>query len=156
MKRLLLICATLLPAFVMAADTYNVSCGVKKQKTQNDYGLSVSLKTQIDGDVDSGFTIRNYKLAYTVWVDDAEGKFTEEWTRETITGSKLNNDEKYDPDTYKKHVRFTMPSKQGKVELIYPEKLGKKKAFKAHVIFTNIVDHFGGTAHVYCTRTKRN
>ena len=132
------------------ASTYEVSCGVNKQPTQGGYKLSASVKGTVTGTAADGYTLGDYTVSYTVWTDG------DVWGEETITGDELENDARYNPREYADHVRFTLPSKQGKVELIYPGTLGNRKKFKAHLVLTHINDHFGGTAHVYCSKTRSN
>ena len=143
------VCSLALPA--MAA-SYDVSCGVTKQKTQGDYKVSASLKGTVSGNADEGFTLEDYKLSYTVYSSDDSGD--SHWTDETIRGNQVENNPDYNPREYKNHVQFKLPSKRGKVELIYPAKLGSVTKFKAHVVMTWIDDHFGGTAHMFCKRTR--
>lgn len=151
MKIALALLTVLLPTFASAAD-YSLSCGVSKQKTQGDYAVSATVKGTISGDAEEGFTLSDYRVTYTVY-SDAEA--TEVWTDEVVTGNSLDNDPKYRPTKYKKHVKFAIPSKRGGVDFIYPGNLGNKKKFQAHVVFSYIDDHFGGTAHVYCSKTAQ-
>ncbi len=152
--KILVVFMSFLSAAVFAATPYEISCGVTKQLTQSDYKLTASVKGMVTGTADEGFLLEDYTVKYTVY-STWDGK-DEEGSKEEIKGRRLENDEKYSGTKYKDHVRFTLPSKVGKVELIYPAKLGNKKKFTAHLIFTYIDDHFGGTAHVHCKRTKAN
>jgi hypothetical protein len=133
----------------LAADppTYQISCGVKKFKTQGDYKVSASVKGDVTGRSGKPYSIDNYTVGYTVYqFDDTL------WTQETITGGDLKAGP-YDPKKYEGHVRFDLPSKRGTVELIYPESLEREKNFEAILMFTHI-DEFGGRAVVHCSREK--
>jgi len=144
--------AFLFSASVFASSTYEISCGVTKQLTQGEYKISASVKGYLTVTADKEYLLEGYKVAYTIYADSSdEGEYV--WAEETIKGDELKNS-KYKPIKYKNHVKFELPSKSGKVDFIYPEKLGTKKKFKAHLVLTWIEDHFGGTAHVYCQREK--
>lgn len=135
------------------AATYEVSCGVTKQRTQGDYKVSASVTGTMTGNKEDGFTFEDYKVGYTVYTSDDEDN-DEVWTSETVKGKSLDNDPKYKGTKYTKHVKFEVPSKRGNVHFIYP--YSNTKSFQAHLVLTYIDDHFGGTAHVYCTRKKAN
>ena len=133
-------------AVFAAAPKYEISCGVNKQRTQGGYRVSASIKGTVTGQSGTSFNLDDYAVKYTIYSDSYV------WGSETITGGDLANDASYKPREYKGHVRFNLPSKEGKVELIYPESLSNKKKFSAILILTNISDHFGGTAYLYCSR----
>ncbi len=137
----------------LAADppTYKISCGVKKHETQGSYSIGAAVKGLVTGRSGKPYTLEDYSVGYTVY--DQEG---EVWANEEIKGQSLDYNANYKPRKYLGHVQFSLPSELGKVELIYPASLEKKTRFEAHLVFTYIKDHFGGSAKVYCSRKKVN
>jgi hypothetical protein len=154
MRNLFTVLALTVGVSLVAAqpNTYNVSCGVKKQKTQGGYSTSVLVKGKVTVGAKIA-TFDDYTVGYTVY-SDSVGK--EVWTQETITGRDLANDAKYAGTKYTNHVKFNLPSKKGTVALIVPKNLKHNLKFQSHVVFTSIDDHFGGSAHLFCSAKLAN
>ena len=138
-----------LGAFASEGPTYKVSCGVNLQPSHSGYKVSASLKGLVSGKADTDFTLDEASISYVIY-----SNIDSVWAEEDMAVESLDANENYNPLKYENHVQFKLPSKQGKVELIYPRALGNKKEFRAHLILTGIQDHFGGTAHMYCRRSR--
>ena len=81
------------------------------------------------------------------------------WHQDTFSVDKLKNNENYRPRKYRNYLQFSdIGNKKtfAKIDLLIPKlAFSTNQNFNSRVIFTSVLDHWGGSAYSFC-RNREN
>ena len=146
----------LTPSFAEQASG-KFSCKIHRYKT-NDYEVQATLDARFSAPTDSLIKeLRDIKLNYRILeVDDTDHQSDEPyiWHEQTLTIDKVQANHLYRPRRFFGYLQFPKIGGHevfGKIDLLLsPKETTAEGTFHGRLIFSNLLDHWGGSAPLHC------
>lgn len=135
------------------------SCSSQSQESTGFY-VTAALKSSLTRHSKNSVTLNKTVFSYSVsesYVPLVEERSKYLFAEQSLILKNHRNKKNYRPRKYKNHWMFARIFKKkayGKIDVLIPKEmiLKERKKFKIQVIFSNILDHWGGSIAMNCAK----
>ena len=139
-----------------------ITCSVQSYKS-NDFFVSSNIQGKVySTDSSKHFVLKTVDFSYKICEKEDYNECLNDksniWDQKNIHLAYLENNPKYKARKYHGYVQFREVAKKeiyGKIDIIFPKKsLLSDDLFQGRIIFSHILDHWGGSVPIKCSIEK--